>query len=198
MDGPGGGSGLVARPVFKTATETPSAALVGSIPTRSRHPSLPVHVLLCLVLVVGARGLNAQGPPSVAGARPPDSSSASTERVLSPSGAFLRSFLVPGWAQAKLDRRLTAALFIAWEGVTLGMSLKTHHELGVLRRRDDERTDSKRQEREDWLILLAFNHLLSGLEAFVSSQLTDFPRDVKLRATPDAPGVMGTIPFRIR
>ncbi len=197
MDGPGGGSGLVARPVFKTATETPSAALVGSIPTRSRHPSLPVSILLCMVLVVGARDLNAQGPPSVAGAASPDSG-ASTEQVLSPAGAFLRSFLVPGWAQAKLDRRLTAALFIAWEGVTLGMSLKTHHELGVLRRREDERTDSKRQEREDWLILLAFNHLLSGLEAFVSSQLTDFPTDVKLRATPDAPGVMGTIPFRIR
>jgi hypothetical protein len=33
----GGGSGLVAWPVFKTATETPSVALVGSIPTRSRH-----------------------------------------------------------------------------------------------------------------------------------------------------------------
>ena len=31
----GGGSGLVVRPVFKTAMETPSAAPVGSIPTRS-------------------------------------------------------------------------------------------------------------------------------------------------------------------
>lgn len=197
MDGPGGGSGLVARPVFKTATETPSAALVGSIPTRSRHPSRLIGILLLVGLVFLGRDLDAQGPPSVAGATSPDSRE-SAERVLSPGGAFLRSFLVPGWAQAKLDRRLTAALFIAWEGVTLGMSLKTHHELGVLRRRDDERTDSKRQEREDWLILLAFNHLLSGLEAFVSSQLTDFPTDVKLRATPDATGVMGTIPFRIR
>jgi hypothetical protein len=34
----GSGSGLVAGPVFKTAMETPSAAPVGSIPTRSRHP----------------------------------------------------------------------------------------------------------------------------------------------------------------
>ena len=196
MDGPGGGSGLVARPVFKTATETPLAALVGSIPTRSRHPSLLAGLLLVVGLVLAGRPLPAQGPPAVAGATAPDSSS-SAERILSPTGAFLRSFLVPGWAQAKLDRRLTAAIFIAWEGVTLGMSLKTNQELGVLRRRDDERADSKRQEREDWLILLAFNHLLSGLEAFVASQLTDFPRDVKLRATPGAPGVMGTIPFRI-
>jgi len=37
----GGGSGLVARPVFKTATETPQAAPVGSIPTRSRHRASP-------------------------------------------------------------------------------------------------------------------------------------------------------------
>ena len=33
----GGGSGLVVRPVFKTAMEAPTAAPVGSIPTRSRH-----------------------------------------------------------------------------------------------------------------------------------------------------------------
>ena len=33
----GGGSGLVARPVFKTAMESPPGAPVGSIPTRSRH-----------------------------------------------------------------------------------------------------------------------------------------------------------------
>ena len=36
----GSGSGLVARPVFKTATEAPSAAPVGPIPTRSRHQPL--------------------------------------------------------------------------------------------------------------------------------------------------------------
>src|SRR3954470_18497940 len=35
----GSGSGLVVWPVFKTAMEAPSAAPVGSIPTRSRHPS---------------------------------------------------------------------------------------------------------------------------------------------------------------
>ena len=37
-DRDGSGSGLVVWPVFKTATEAPSAAPVGSIPTRSRHP----------------------------------------------------------------------------------------------------------------------------------------------------------------
>jgi hypothetical protein len=36
MQSQGDVTGLVPRPVFKTATETPQAALVGSIPTRSR------------------------------------------------------------------------------------------------------------------------------------------------------------------
>ena len=48
--------------------------------------------------------------------------------------AFWRSLLLPGWGQAKLNRKLTGALFVAWEGVTLGMSIKTSHELSYLRR----------------------------------------------------------------
>ena len=125
------------------------------------------------------------------------SESTAVRGPISPLGALWRSFLLPGWGQAKFNRKLTGGIFIAWEGVTLGMSLKTSHELGYLRRTGSGRVAAKEQEREDWLILLAFNHLLSGLEAYVSAHLWDFPDDLKLRAVPG--GVGGNIslpPFR--
>ncbi len=110
---------------------------------------------------------------------------------VSPLGALWRSFLIPGWGQSKLDRKLTGGLFVAWEGVTLGMSLKTSHELHYLRRTHSGRIETKRQEHQDWIILLGFNHLLSGLEAYVSAHLWDFPQDLRIQAVPG--GVGGTL-----
>jgi hypothetical protein len=123
-----------------------------------------------------------------------------TSRPLRPLPAFFHSLLIPGWAQSKLDRKLTAALFVAWEGLTLGMAVKADGEVKYLRRTYSDstaRVTDKKKERQDWLILLAFNHLFSGLEAFVSSQLQDFPSDVKLRAAPRGIGVQAVVPFRL-
>lgn len=44
---------------------------------------------------------------------------------ISPGSAFLRSFLVPGLGQLKLDRRKAATIFIASEVGTVAMSLKS-------------------------------------------------------------------------
>jgi hypothetical protein len=117
----------------------------------------------------------------------------------SPMGALWRSLLVPGWGQAKLNRKLTGALFVVWEGVTLGMSIKTSHELAYLRRTGSTSVSSKKQERQDWLVLLAFNHLFSAIEGYVSSHLWDFPEDLEVTAAP-VPGGIGAgvrIPFRL-
>lgn len=118
---------------------------------------------------------------------------------LRPLPAFFHSLVVPGWAQAKLDRKLTGSLFLAWEGVTLGMTLKAAGEVRYLRRvgADSARVNDKKRERQDWLFLLAFNHLFAGLEAYVSSQLHGFPADVKFRAVPGAVGVRAEVPFRL-
>ena len=122
-----------------------------------------------------------------------------TVHALRPLPAFFHSFLVPGWGQAKLDRKLTGALFMAWEGVTIGMTLKASSELRFLERTgaDSSRLEQKRQERQDWLVLVVFNHLFSGLEAFVSSHLQDFPADVRIRATPGGVGLQATVPIRM-
>lgn len=118
------------------------------------------------------------------------------KRPVSPMGAFLRSLVLPGWGQAKLDRKLTGGVFIVWEGVTLAMSIKASHELGYLRNINSGRVEAKKQEREDWLILLAFNHLFAGLEAYVSAHLWDFPGDIKVRAEPGKVTARLSIPLR--
>lgn len=115
----------------------------------------------------------------------------------SPMNAFWRSFLIPGWGQAKLGRKLTAGIFVAWEGTTIGMSLKTRHELAYLRRTNSGRAEDKRREHEDWIVLLVFNHLFAGLEAYVSAHLSDFPADLHLQAVPGGFGGAVSVPIRI-
>jgi hypothetical protein len=134
-------------------------------------------------------------PPALTQAVPPDSARFTP---ISPLNAFWRSFLIPGWGQARLNRKLTGGIFVAWEGVTLGMSLKTRHELAYLRRTRSIRADDKRREHEDWIVLLVFNHLFAGLEAYVSAHLTDFPGDLSLRAVPGGFGASLSVPVSLR
>ena len=119
---------------------------------------------------------------------------------VSPMGAFFRSLAIPGWAQAKLDRRLTGGIFLGFEGIALGMIIKADRELEYMKSRGDstESLENKRQEREDWITLLVFNHLFAALDGFVGSHLYDFPDEVKLRASPKGFGAVVTIPVRIR
>lgn len=58
------------------------------------------------------------------------------------------------------------------------------------------RVKARRLHFEDWIAMLAFNHLFSAADAFVSSQLWDLPAQVELRALPRGTGIGVTIPFR--
>jgi hypothetical protein len=197
----------VVWPVFKTAMEAPSAAPVGSIPTRSRHPRRAAAsariLILLLAISFGSVALGAQATPPRRPAAPepraatvrPDTLSRS---YISPLNALWRSMLLPGWGQARLNRKLAAGIFIGWEAVTLGMTLKTRSELDYLRRTGSGRGDEKRQEHEDWVVLLAFNHLFSGLEAYVSAHLADFPGDLRFQAVPGGVGASVSLPIRLR
>jgi hypothetical protein len=155
--------------------------------------------LVVLLFAAGAapRFLQAQDTTAVPDVGPEPRDTASF-RPISPINAFWRSFLLPGWGQARLNRKLTGGIFVAWEGVTLGMSLKTRHELAFLRRTRSARADNKRREHEDWLVLLAFNHLFAGLEAYVGAHLSDFPGDLRIRAVPGAVGASVSVPLRLR
>jgi hypothetical protein len=178
--------------------EAPPAAPVGSIPTRSRHlHQLVGMVLVPLIMLVGAAS-DLSGQATTPPPRRPAAPSDTTRQYISPGNALWRSLLVPGWGQARLNRKLAAGMLVAWEGVTLGMSLKTGRELRFLRRNNSGRAESKRQEHEDWLVLLAFNHLFSGLEAYISAHLADFPGDLRLEAVPGGGAAVISLPIRLR
>lgn len=158
--------------------------------------------LLAILALVGPPAVAAQSvdtttvPTTVAplpAAAPPDSSL--LKPPVTPMGAFWRSILVPGWGQAKLGRKLTGGLMVAWEGVALGMTIKTSHELAYYENTHSPLVPAKEQERQDWLVLLVFNHLFSGLEAYVSAHLWDFPGDLHLQALPHGFGASVSIPL---
>jgi hypothetical protein len=191
----------VVWPVFKTAMEAPSAAPVGSIPTRSRQPSSRWVLLFLAALLFLSRWVSpAVGQDTSAVRRRPPAVRPDTlsRRYISPLNALWRSMLLPGWGQARLNRKLAGGIFVGWEAVTLGMTLKTRSELRYLRRNESGRADDKRQEHEDWVVLLAFNHLFSGLEAYVSAHLADFPGDLRFEAVPGGVGASVSLPIRLR
>ncbi|MFN0177215.1 MAG: hypothetical protein ACKVZ0_00330 [Gemmatimonadales bacterium] len=171
---------------------------MGSIPTRSRH------LLLALGLLLGAFRSGVAQDSVVAVPRPMlvpivDTISPLAKPVKSAT-AFFMSFAIPGWGQARLDRKLTGAIFGTIEGLSIAMTVKTIRELKYLSRieADTARIASKRTQRQDWLILLGFNHLFAGLEAFVATELHEFPVDVRFRVLPGGFGTELAIPFRIR
>lgn len=65
--------------------------------------------------------------------------------------------------------------------------------------RDDElrsRLKARRLHYEDWIALIAFTHLFSGADAFVSAHLWDLPKQVEIRSLPSgATGVGARIPL---
>jgi hypothetical protein len=114
-------------------------------------------------------------------------------RGVRPMGAFLRSFILPGWGQAATGRPMTGAVFVAWEGVTAMMTFKAQQEANYFKAIHSQNLRLKRQEVQDWLVLWIFNHLFSGAEAYVSAHLRDFPPDLEIRAVPGGIGL--SIPF---
>ena len=110
-----------------------------------------------------------------------------------PMGAFLRSFVLPGWGQAATGRPVTGSVFVAWEGVTAMMTLKAHQEAKYMESINSPNQTQKRQEVQDWLVLWIFNHFFAGAEAYVSAHLRDFPPDLKVQAVPGGFGV--TLPI---
>jgi hypothetical protein len=189
MDGYGGGSGLVVCTVFKTAGRRQWWLRWVRFP---HAPAKPLAVLICIAgALLPSRPASAQIPFPTPSARQ-DTSGKDTIKVPAfrfepptpPLAAMARSMLLPGWGQAMMGRRVTGAGFVFWEGVTLTMTLKASHQLRYDEAINSTKVDKKRQEVQDWLVLLVFNHLFAGAEAFVAAQLWDFPAQVELRPVP--------------
>ncbi|MDF1505075.1 hypothetical protein, partial [Roseisolibacter sp. H3M3-2] len=140
------------------------------------------------------------------------------EPPVPPRRAFLSSLLVPGLGQARLDRPSAGALFVAVEVVAIAMASKSLYDLRAAKafRADsiplafpvdtatglptdtptrgegpfpDDLVRSRRVHLEDWLAVIAFNHLIAGAEAFVAANLWDLPGQVGAQRSRHGTGV---------
>jgi len=120
-----------------------------------------------------------QVPDSIAGdttaTLPPDSAFRSAP--LSAGGAFLRSLVLPGWAQAELGHEARGAFYFLAEAFSLFMIARTQIRLDHAQRtlpEDDDIISSRKQQREDWIALAVFWAFFAGADGWVSVQLYGF------------------------
>jgi len=188
---------------------------------RLRWVRLP-HAPAIAILVGGAllsaaflpAGAGAQAPDTLlrAGPAEPAEQEASPDTTegppVTPLGAFARSLILPGWGQTELDRRTRGAIYFTAEAFLVSMLLKTQLKLSSARSALEEReevtdadrglVDSRKDQREDWLVGAVTLALFSGIDAWVSAQLHGF--EPELEAPEDGtPGARVTyrVPLRL-
>jgi hypothetical protein len=130
---------------------------------------------------------------------------------VSPRGAFLSSFLLPGYGQSKLGRNKAAAAFAFVEAMSIVMIRESAADVHEARRTVDDTvivsyaTDTTASQIivpryagtevhtrlahvEDWIALLIANHLFSAADAFVAAHLWDVPSRLGIHLSPRAGG----------
>jgi hypothetical protein len=133
---------------------------------------------------------------------------------ISPRSAFVRSLFVPGLGQAALERGTAGGIFVSLEALSLLMTIKTKRDLRVARRLEADsvffqigsngdtvfvpspvagRVRARKQQLEDWLALLIFNHLFAAADAFVAAQLWDVPARVSVQRDGDRTRLTATV-----
>jgi hypothetical protein len=140
---------------------------------------------------------------------------------LTPKRAFMYSAALPGFGQSRLDRGTSGALFASIELAAIVMMRRSQTDLREARRylidslpdqyvvsqdslvkngvftngitRDLVRT--RRLHVEDWLAVVAFNHLFAGADAFVSAQLWDVPVELSAYPRPSGAVFAATVRF---
>jgi hypothetical protein len=155
-------------------------------------------VAAALLMAVAAAPLAAQdSSATVAPSAPPAASAPadSARRYIKPMAAFWRSLLIPGWGQAKLGRRLSGGIFVAVEGLSLGMVVNTTVTLNYYESINNGKATDVKQQQQDWIVILVANHLLSAMEAYVSSHLWDFPGDLQVQALPHGASATLNLPI---
>ena len=138
---------------------------------------------------------------------------------ISPKRAFLSSLVLPGYGQSRLDRGTSGAFFATIEFAALAMVRRSQADLREARRFQidtlplqfdvlagvaqpsgrlpssygGDLVRTRRLQVEDWLAVLAFNHLLSAADAFVSAQLFEVPVSVAIAPYRGAATIVATL-----
>ena len=140
--------------------------------------------------------LPAQKPDSTLAHAPFPVAAPDSSKRIKPFSVLWRSLLIPGWGQARTGRNVEGAAFVVFEGVAIMMTARAVQELDYMEATgsDSNNVAGKRQQIQDWAVLLGFNHLFAAAEAFVSAHLMDFPKELKIRAVPRGVGVSFPLP----
>lgn len=153
---------------------------------------------------------------------------------ISPQGALLRSFALPGWGQTAFESYVRGGVYFAGWAANWFMIFRTQVRLTEARDKFDQRVaairtglienapnpdsmaafldtvpsfldeaveadtgpgntgeslgnlvDSREQQREDWIAWSIFWVLASGLDAFVTAHLADFPAGIEVEPGPE-------------
>jgi hypothetical protein len=109
--------------------------------------------------------------------RPPEPALATKARSgPSPMSAFFRSVLIPGWGQLAADQPVRGAFYFAMQTATVYMVFRTQNRIDDAE--GEALKESRREQREDWLVLAGFWALASGVDAWVSAQMWGFEGEV--------------------
>jgi hypothetical protein len=92
--------------------------------------------------------------------------------------AFFRSVLIPGWGQLAADQPVRGAFYFAMQTATVYMVFRTQNRIDDAE--GEELKESRREQREDWLVLAGFWALASGVDAWVSAHMWGFEGEVVL------------------
>ena len=150
---------------------------------------------VCLLLVAPASAAAQEEQPQAQQVIPPDS--VFREPPLSPGGAFLRSLVVPGWAQSELGARTRGAFYFLVEAFSIFMIARSQIRLDHAKAAEpwnEGLIDSRTQQREDWLAIAVFTAFFAGADGFVSVHLWGFD-DVTAVEPEVGAAVSFSIPF---
>lgn len=128
-------------------------------------------LLLALTAPAVVEGQEAESP------QPTPADTVFPRPPLSPGGAFFRSLVLPGWAQAELGHEARGAFYFFAESFSLFMVARTQRRLAHAERTLPEGSgiiSSRVQQREDWIALAVFWAFFSAADAWVSVQLFGF------------------------
>lgn len=158
--------------------------------------SLRIAILAtCLLLASPVTGMSQQseGSPEVQAV----SDSVFSKPPLTPGGAFLRSLVIPGWAQAELGAPTRGAFYFLVEAFSLFMIARTQIRLSHTERAEpwnEGLIDTRKQQREDWIAIAVFTAFFSGADGFVSVHLWGFDERTDLEPKDVSAAVQISIP----
>ncbi|MEO7104125.1 MAG: DUF5683 domain-containing protein [Gemmatimonadaceae bacterium] len=141
---------------------------------------------------------------------------------ISPRRAMVYSLLLPGYAQSRLNRPTASIMFAVGEVLSLGMARKAAMDLrearsarsdsiptgfsadtvtgvikatGYTQNRLVARIGARRTHYEDWLAAIIFNHIISGVDAYVAANLWDFNATLGVTPTRNGTAVGASLNF---